>query len=305
MAAGLLEKGREGIAAATIDLDTNTIKLIALDFGATDVAVKAITGATNATPIVVTATAHGFANGDLVIVAQVGGNLAANGKWKIANVATNTFELTDPVTGANVVGSGAYTSGGYAVCCGPSAAGDNLDDFDGCRFVGTTDQTLTSVTVTNGVFDSADPTFGAVNANGTRKINAVGHFKDTGTASTSPLIYINDGRQIVTCAAQAAASATSIAVERLAAGIPSGTVLTFSNGASATLSALANAGDRTVTVTALAAIITAGSRADAPMTGAFPSADPWGLLPNGGTVNFTVPNSGLGAGGSQGGWYQL
>jgi hypothetical protein len=303
MSVGVLEKGREGLIDGTIDLDTNTIKAIALDFGSTDTAVKAITGATNATPIVITATAHGFANGDLVIVAQVGGNLSANGKWRIANVTANTFELTDPVTGSNVVGSGAYTSGGYAVCCGPSAAGDNLDDFDGCRFSGTTDQTLTSPTVTSGVFDSADPSWGTVNANGSRKINAVGLYKDTGTASTSRMVFINDGRQIVTCAAQAAVSATTIAVERLVAGIPSGTVLTFSNGATATLSAPANAGDRTITVSALAAIVTAGSRADAPMTGAYPSADPWGLTPNGGTVNFTVANSGLGAAGAQGGWF--
>lgn len=303
MALRLMEKGREGLGDGTVDLDTNTISLLPLDFGATDTGVKAITGATNATPIVVTATAHGFANGDIVICGQVGGNLAANGVWKIANVAANTFELTDPVSGSNVVGSGAYTSGGYAICCGPSAAGDNLDDFDGCRFVGTSDQNLASVTIVNGIFDAADATLGAVNANGTRKINGYLLYKNTGTGSTSRAIFINDGRQIVTCAAQAAASATTVAVERLASGIPSGTVLTFSNGASATLSALANAGDRTLTVTALAAIITAGSRADAPMTGAFPSADPWGLTPNGGTVNFVFPSSG--PWGSASGLFQL
>lgn len=66
----------------------------------------AVTGATNASPIVVTQAAHGFANGDIVRVSGVLGNVAANGVWKIAAVTTNTYELTGST------GSGAYTSGG-------------------------------------------------------------------------------------------------------------------------------------------------------------------------------------------------
>ncbi len=280
MANTLYEKGREGFLDGTLDWDTNTFKAALLDLNTADTGVKAITGATNATPIVVTATAHGFTNGDLVLVGAVGGNLAANGIFKIANQATNTFELTDPITGTNVVGSAAYTSGGYAVNLGPSASGDNLDDFDAC-VVGTA-QTLTSPTVTAGVADAADVTFTAVSG---ASVEAVLVYKDTGTPSTSRVAALIDGRHIVTCAAQAAATATSIAVERLAAGIPNGTVLTFSNGASATLSALANAGDRTVTVSALAAIITAGSRADAPAT-----ASGLPVTPNGGSITIAFDN---------------
>jgi hypothetical protein len=276
----LFEKGREGFTDGTLDWDTNSFKWMLMDLDTADVGVKAITGATNATPIVITATAHGFTNGDLVLIGKVGGNLAANGIFKIANQAANTFELTDPITGTNVVGSAAYTSGGYAVNLGPSASGDNLDDFDGTR-IGT-DQAVTSPTVASGVIDSADPTFTAVSG---ASVEALLLYKDTGTASTSRVVAIIDGRQIVTCAAQAAASATTVAVERLAAGIPNGTVLTFSNGATATLSALANAGDRTITVSALAAIITAGSRADAPATG---SGLP--VTPNGGNIAITLDN---------------
>jgi len=239
-----------------------------------------VTGATNATPIVLTVTANGFANGDIVCVGGVGGNLAANGIWKVAAQATNTISLTDPITGSNVVGSGAYTSGGYVVCLGPSAAGDNWDDFDGA-LVGTA-QTLTTPTVTAGVADADDVTYSAVSG---ATVEAIGIYKDTGTASTSRMAAFVDGRHIVTCAAQAASSATTVAVERLAAGIPNGTVLTFSNGASATLSALANAGDRTITVAALAAIITAGSRADAPATS---SGLP--VTPNGGSITITWDN---------------
>lgn len=65
---------------------------------------QAITGATNATPIVVTANSHGLSNGDEVYVSGVAGNTAANGTWTVANVTTNTFELSTSV------GSGAYTA---------------------------------------------------------------------------------------------------------------------------------------------------------------------------------------------------
>lgn len=70
-----------------------------------------VTGATNATPIVVTASGHGLSNGEVVTIEGVGGNTAANGTFLAANVSGATFELTD-LTGANVAGNGAYTSGG-------------------------------------------------------------------------------------------------------------------------------------------------------------------------------------------------
>jgi hypothetical protein len=66
----------------------------------------AITGATNATPIVITAVAHGRSDGDIVHVQDVGGNDAANGVLQIDNSADGTLELVGSV------GDGAYTSGG-------------------------------------------------------------------------------------------------------------------------------------------------------------------------------------------------
>lgn len=71
-----------------------------------------ITNATNATPIVVTTSAaHGFSDGDQVIVASVGGNTAANGGGipQLIDVLTST---TFALVGS--VGNGAYTSGGTA-----------------------------------------------------------------------------------------------------------------------------------------------------------------------------------------------
>lgn len=72
---------------------------------------KTITGATNATPIVITSNAHGYENGDTVYIANVGGNTAANGYRIVKNKAANTFEITD-LSGTNVAGNGAYTTGG-------------------------------------------------------------------------------------------------------------------------------------------------------------------------------------------------
>lgn len=277
MADSMFEKGREGFLAGTLDWDSQTFSVALMDLDTADVGVKQIGSSTNATPIVVTSTSHGFANGDLVVITGHTTNTAANGVWAVAGQAANTFQLTDPITGGNSVGNGVGGATGRAVNLGPSASGDNWDDFDG-TLVGAK-VNLTSPTVTNGVADAADVTFTSVTG---ATVEAVAVFRDTGTPSSSVMAALIDGRQIVTCAAQAASSSTSIAVERLRGGIPNGTVLAFSNGASATLSALANAGDRTITVTSTAATITAGSRADSPITG---SGLP--VTPNGGNITLT------------------
>lgn len=66
----------------------------------------AITGATNASPIVITAASHGLQTGDVVTIASVGGNTAANGTFKVTRLTSGTFSLDDST------GNGAYTSGG-------------------------------------------------------------------------------------------------------------------------------------------------------------------------------------------------
>jgi hypothetical protein len=70
---------------------------------------SAVTGATTATPIVITSTAHSFEDDSPVLIYGVGGNTAADGMWNVANEATNTIELEDSV------GVGTYTSGGLAL----------------------------------------------------------------------------------------------------------------------------------------------------------------------------------------------
>src|SRR5882757_7617926 len=154
MVNALFEKGREGFLDGTLDWDTQTFSAALLDLNTASVGVKQITSSTNATPIVVTATAHGFTNGDLVFIDGHVTNTAANGFWKIANVAANTFELTNPVSAANAVGNGVGGATGYAVNYGISASGDNWDDFV-AGIVGAK-VNLTSPTVVGGVADAAD-----------------------------------------------------------------------------------------------------------------------------------------------------
>lgn len=68
-----------------------------------------VTGATNATPIVITTSAaHGLASNQFVRVAGVTGNTAANDEWIITVLTGTTFSLNSSV------GNGAYVSGGTA-----------------------------------------------------------------------------------------------------------------------------------------------------------------------------------------------
>lgn len=65
-----------------------------------------------------------------------------------------------------------------------------LHDFidDVAAYSGTTDQTLGSKTLTNGVFDAADAVFSSVAIDGAKNVDAIVVYKDTGTPATSPVI---------------------------------------------------------------------------------------------------------------------
>lgn len=83
-----------------------------------------VTGATNASPIVITSSDHGLQNGQRVTITGVGGNTAANTTATVANKTDNTFEM------AGVAGNGDYTSSGtwvvtglYSISLTPTLAG--------------------------------------------------------------------------------------------------------------------------------------------------------------------------------------
>jgi len=78
-----------------------------------------ITGITRANPAVITvASTSGLANGDEVIITGIVGMEELNGRQvKLAGSSGSTFQLVDPVTGANInsTGFGAWSSGGTLV----------------------------------------------------------------------------------------------------------------------------------------------------------------------------------------------
>jgi hypothetical protein len=66
----------------------------------------AITDATNASPIVITAEDHGRSDGEIIHVQDVLGNTAANDVWEVDEATDDTLELLGST------GNAAYTSGG-------------------------------------------------------------------------------------------------------------------------------------------------------------------------------------------------
>lgn len=101
----------------------NRIESVLLD----NVTPVVVTSSTDATPIVVTSTAHGLKTGQRVLIYGHATNIAANGIYMVGAVTANTFSLLDEVSGANVAGSGAGAgSGGY---CLPAPAVLQLPDF--------------------------------------------------------------------------------------------------------------------------------------------------------------------------------
>jgi hypothetical protein len=98
--------GNQGSASYTVKVDKTAPSNVV---GAANSSPKAIANVSNASPITVTVPAHGFATGDSVVVAGVGGNTTANGTWTITVVDANTFTLNGSAS------SGPYTSGGTAL----------------------------------------------------------------------------------------------------------------------------------------------------------------------------------------------
>jgi len=88
-----------------------------------DAAALNVTGATNATPIVITTATHGLVSGAVVTVASVGGNTAANGTFKITVLSGTTFSLDGSV------GNGAYTSGGTVQPRGSNQVGTGTSEM--------------------------------------------------------------------------------------------------------------------------------------------------------------------------------
>src|ERR1700744_3685343 len=80
----------------------------------------AVTSSTDATPIVVTAAAHGFTTGQRVVIFGHTTNTASKGIFRVTRLSANTFSLQDESAGVNVAGSGSGSgSSGVAVVAPP------------------------------------------------------------------------------------------------------------------------------------------------------------------------------------------
>lgn len=99
----------------------STTGVMDLDLAPSDGTLQ-VSGATNATPIVITSSGdHGLADGDRVEQRDVGGNTAANGSFyaKVTGYSDTTYALySDEDLTTPVAGNGAYTSGGLILCAG-------------------------------------------------------------------------------------------------------------------------------------------------------------------------------------------
>lgn len=71
-----------------------------------DMETGGISGATNASPVVYTASNHNLTTGMVVTVAGATGNMGANATGVVTVLTANTFSL------ANTAGNGTYTGGG-------------------------------------------------------------------------------------------------------------------------------------------------------------------------------------------------
>jgi len=89
-----------------------------------------ITGASNASPVVITSTAHGLLTGSYISIRKVVGMTPLNGQnYRLGTVTANTYELLNPTTGDNIDGTGflAYVSGGYAM---PGVPMNSIEDIN-------------------------------------------------------------------------------------------------------------------------------------------------------------------------------
>lgn len=187
---------------------------------------------------------------------------------------TIRVELIRTVAGANAGGNSVYTF----------ASTDQylsiIPSNSYCRPTSGQAQQITSPTDTNGQESGANVTFTSVPLGDA--IQAIVIYKDTGSASTSPLIAYIDGLVTVTLAVNAAAHATSLQVDPLPAAIASGTTIHFATAnVTVTLTANSSKGSRTLTVSDIGS--TGINQGD---TGsAYTSGVNLPIVPNGGSIS--------------------
>lgn len=94
-------------------MTTYTNSGLAMSMQSAIAAAKTITGITKAAPGVITSVAHGYANGDLLLL-EIDGMIELNKRVvELVNVATDTFQIAGPdgVTGLDTTNFSTFTAG--------------------------------------------------------------------------------------------------------------------------------------------------------------------------------------------------
>lgn len=239
---------------------TLKMALLRLDGTLTATYALTVTGATAASPIVLTTAMGNITTvGDRLVTMGIGGTLGANGTYR-CSAQDATHVTLQTLNGMNVTGIGTYTSGGMVLNLSKLQYYSQISG----AVVGTP-VALSGATFTGGVLNSSVVTHVSVPAG---VVSGYVIYLDTGTPATSPVIFFSDCKQRIVAAATANAAATSIITPGIEGSITSGTVLTWSNAIQSTLSADKTAGmdGATLAVNALGSGILAGNSCDAPWT---------------------------------------
>jgi hypothetical protein len=182
VASSLYPSYKQLILGAGLNLTSLTIRAAILDVATYGLSIATVS---NTNPIVVTTGIHGLSAGMLVSIVGVVGCPNANGLRRVGTVSSTTFELLDPDTGLNVVGNGAYVSGGEIILLGLHSFRASLTG------VAAISAAMTGKSITNGVFAAADVTFTSVAAG--PELAAVVLYRDSGSSATDELIaYIDN-----------------------------------------------------------------------------------------------------------------
>ena len=175
MGNALFDGGRDAFLNGSVDWVNDTINGVLVDL---DDITGTITDASNASPIVITQTAHGFTDGDRVNIHGIVGNTNANGMYRITTIDTDSYSLD------GTTGNAAYVSGGQALNLTSVA---NLSDIAVEARVSIS--ALTTQTTDKGVADADDLTFTTVTGD---QVESLILYKDTGVEATSTLLVFID-----------------------------------------------------------------------------------------------------------------
>ena len=185
MANAIYEAQRELALGAGLDWVSQDYRAALVDLDTADGFGIAVTGATNATPIVIT-VATAPATGSVVSIQGITGNTNANGHFRVTNLTGTTFSIQDYVTDVNVAGNGVF--GGADPNFFRLDGDINLDDIPGGARHAILTSTITGKAIVNGAADSDDWTWSSVPADGGDDSDLVVVYEHTGVEATSRLL---------------------------------------------------------------------------------------------------------------------